>query len=731
MMRRLYLDRKADCESPAGVAVVDTETGFLDACGCQGDLVVRGETLCRWAAKVWLGRGWPLSTLMSPVEELAECAVGAEEGQLAQFYEENAGKFSQIARPLKLQPVLETIYPNSMWHTHPSLEHAARWLVWLDETDPPATVLPLLRTQAMLWLATANGAEASLYNAHNAQVAREMLAGWLGYGDDLQAGDLPPFPLDVPTKHLAMAKRRWSARIVQSQGECVADLIRRRLPRRVRETAAELAFQYYKEHRGDLTQDIIRMLADYLSPQATDSMRSWLPPPSPGPLPSAINDLFRWFKDEYVPYRRWCLYSEDSIGLQLASDLAREFAVWYLGFYPGAVAGGNHNLAFVRSGKMRSQVRDSVTLLVVADGLCVTDAEALVREIASRDQRLTLSASELLMSPIPTITETSKMALIHGCTPRDAASLDSSAMSNNVRFVAENQDLAAELCEASSGSFIVWSNLEPDRTYHTHAEMQPILDKVNGALRTLADRIVKAASAVPAHLRLRIFVTTDHGRLIGSSKRTLAVPVGMESHQRAALGKAGKILPEDGCLIDESGHYALIDGRRYAISDTRDCAVAISGDSFLTNDGKTGCEWFPHGGLYPEEVLIPWCELDRDAEPPNVVCKATGSAREARKGDIELHFANAGPVDVTVLNVELQFRDKQKVQIIFNETLPRQHQVTVMGVIEDWPTPFDLRVAAGVARLRLPIGDVVDVSVELDLKSEGFQDRSNILGDLL
>ena len=136
------------------------------------------------------------------------------------------------------------------------------------------------------------------------------------------------------------------------------------------------------------------------------------------------------------------------------------------------------------------------------------------------------------MSPIPTITETSKKALIHGCTPRDAVDEDSSAMSDSVRFVSENQDLAAELGKATIGSFFVWSNLEPDRTYHTNADKQALLDKVDGALRTLADRIVKAASEVPAHLRLRIIVTTDHGRLLGPSKRTIPVPEGMESHQR-------------------------------------------------------------------------------------------------------------------------------------------------------------------------------------------------------
>jgi len=239
-MRTLYLDKRADCDPPKGAESVDTEVGFLDAWQRNGDVVVRGTSLCRWAEKVWRGRGWPVIALLSPVEELTECAVGAEEAQLAQLYEEHSRKLAGVARPFKLQAVLEAIYPHSMWRTYPSLEHAARWLIWLDETDPPTTVLPLLRTQAMLWRATAKGVEAVLYEAYDAPAAREVLAGWLGYGDTPEASELPPFPLEVPPKHLSAAKRRWSTRVVQTQGTYVRDLVRRPLPRRVRETAAKV-----------------------------------------------------------------------------------------------------------------------------------------------------------------------------------------------------------------------------------------------------------------------------------------------------------------------------------------------------------------------------------------------------------------------------------------------------------------------------------------------------------
>ena len=73
-MRRLYTDRRADCNAPAETVTVDTDVDFLQAVAGNCDLVVRGDALCRWAENVWRGRGLPIARLLSPVEELEECA---------------------------------------------------------------------------------------------------------------------------------------------------------------------------------------------------------------------------------------------------------------------------------------------------------------------------------------------------------------------------------------------------------------------------------------------------------------------------------------------------------------------------------------------------------------------------------------------------------------------------------------------------------------------------------
>ncbi|NLE95792.1 MAG: hypothetical protein GX600_08995 [Dehalococcoidia bacterium] len=728
-MRKLYLDKNGDCEPPAGVALVESEVDFLRAFPGEGDILVRGPSLCWWAGNVWLGRGWPVLPLLSPVDELSDCALGAEPGQVAQLYEENVRLLSQLTRPFRLRNVLEAIYPVPLWRGHPSLRHAAEWLVWLDQTDPPPTVLPLLRTQAMLWRATCKGPELVLYDAYDASKARELLAGWLGYGDGAPGADLPAFPLDVPRRHLDTATRNWRSRIVRTQGAYVEDLLRRMTPRRVRERAAEIAFDFYRSNRGALSQEVVRLLADFLTPERTGELRKWLPPPQPGNPPTDVAHVRQWFTGEYLPFRQWCLLSEDTEGLAKAEEVGKAFALWFLGFYPTAISGGDPAVAFARSNTLRGGGREEVTLLVIADGLSVIDAETLVREIASLDSRLTVCRNDIVFAAVPTVTGVCKPALVHGCTPRDAANLPAGDAAG-ARVLTENQDPGEALRAAVAGDFFIWTHGEPDRTYHSHGDTVTLLEKVRGAVQTIAQRVVTAASAVPSHLRLRIVVTTDHGRLLGKSERAIPVPSGMHSHQRVAMGAQPDSTGNAGHVVREREGYLLLDGRRFGFSDTDDCAVAYSDRAFRANDGKSGVEHFPHGGLAPEEVLISWCEILRDQEPPHIECKATGSAREGRAGQVTVQCVNTGLVDVTIEVIEFQFRDKPTIHVVANTPLAGMSQCAVCGTLDSWPTPSDLRAASCVARIRLPVGDKDTVPVELDLRSEGFYSRDNILGDL-
>lgn len=55
-------------------------------------------------------------------------------------------------------------------------------------------------------------------------------------------------------------------------------------------------------------------------------------------------------------------------------------------------------------------------------------------------------------------------------------------------------------------------------------------------------------------------------------------------------------------------------------------AVSLTEDAFETNDGRGGQERYPHGGLYPEEIIVPWLALAGDYEAPQATVRCTGKA---------------------------------------------------------------------------------------------------------
>lgn len=730
-MRRLYVDKKGHSGLPPGNTVeASTDIDFLRALSSTTDLVVRGERLCDWAVSLWRGRGWPIEPLLSPVDELADCVGPVEPGQMDQLYEENIAKLKDIARPFTLQRVLEALYPeDALWRMAPSLSHAASWLIWLSQTNPQGPVLALIRVQSMLWKAACSGPEALLYDAYSGEGARGLLASWLCYGDEPLPIVLPCFPLEVPDRCLHAAARVWRSRVVATRGEFVRGLLGAKLPHEAKQLAAELAFSYYRQNQGDLTKESVRLLENYLLPGQLTELRRLMPPASPPPCPRLIRDVVRWFRAEYLPFRMWCLDNGDPVVAQLGAARAREFATWYIDMFPQAIASGCEHISFARAAAARSRASEAVTLLVIADGLCIPDSDAMIRKIVARNNRLSVSRNDIVFAPIPTITEVCKPALKCGCCPRDIVDVPSDT--SGIHLLAENEEPHESLAKASAGDCFIWPHTEPDKTYHSHADPHTLLERAQGAIDTLARRIVKAVDAVPSHLRLRVIVTTDHGRLLARSIRIAPVPFEWESHQRMSWGIANRTLPREGYELCEGGEQIYLDGRRFGFSNERDCVVLLTDDAFLTGDGKSGPQYFPHGGLSPEEVLIPWCEIDRDVEPPQIECVASGSARQDTLGEVGLLCRNAGAIDVTLLSVAFYFREKSLVEIVLDEPLLRMKEIELTCRIEHWPTPSELRAASAIARLKTPTGEELSVPITLDLKSEGFYEQDDILGDLL
>jgi hypothetical protein len=269
------------------------------------------------------------------------------------------------------------------------------------------------------------------------------------------------------------------------------------------------------------------------------------------------------------------------------------------------------------------------------------------------------------------------------------------------QLLSSGQNLAAALGAAQLGDVLIWSLPEPDKTYHLSCDGPTLVQKARGHLEGVANQVREAVSSVPTYLSLRVIVSTDHGRLMTECRRTLPVPAGMQAHGRAAWGPSGKSLGEDDFILDEEAGLVYLKPERFRLSE--DCAVVLDEALFCTNDGRTGSEVFPHGGLYPEEVIVPWVELWRDQTPPKLECVLKGEATAGKQGEVTLLVRNPSETEVRVKGLHLSWRGKE-CTLPLERTVGSMREDSIPAELPEWPTQADWEATEASVECALPNG---------------------------
>jgi hypothetical protein len=245
-----------------------------------------------------------------------------------------------------------------------------------------------------------------------------------------------------------------------------------------------------------------------------------------------------------------------------------------------------------------------------------------------------------------------------------------------------------------------------------------------------AAKIKEIVEKIPSSVVMQIVITTDHGRLLGKVERNLPVPVGMHGHGRVAWGNSQKAFPEVGYLVEEgqaylyAGSFGLLD----------DMVIPLDESAFLGSDERSGSEWYPHGGLFPEEVIIPWIVLARDSIRPDVELMVSGHGRARRTGSMKIHFTNNSDVELVAETLTIMYRPDLDKTFNLNLAIGACTEKTLEIDLEAWPTPSDVKFAKAIARLRQPNKLVFEYqAIQTDIQSEDMYvaPDENILEDLM
>jgi len=723
-----YLDQNGDASVPAGYNVVQAESEFLDH-AFDSQIVVRGPKLCAWATLFWDGRNMGYQTLHSPIQRLRLYGPTMSDAVAREVLALNPLAEQRLIDATDLSGLLSAVFPSDLWQTKPSIFHGAAWLLWLDEQDPPVCVQSLLSVQAAFWQEQIDGAEKHPYGARNAVQARAILDQWLGIDETIgPSSELREFPLPIPDRIRRRIEESWTRRVVESRGLYFRRLLSRPLPFELKEEVTRISAEYFKNHPAELNDTIIQELSGFLSMEEKEALRDIVPPSEPPIPPLDASRVAAWFCDSYLPYRLWAINRRIETVDAVCRDRGTRFAKWFLEFYPMALAAGLETISFRRCGRVMCDRGQEVRLMIILDGIGIWDARELVRRLRVTQRRLALTKNDWCFAAIPTVTEICKPAMRQGVVPRNVNPAAYALDTDFVRLL-ENEDACEILRRAKPGEFYIWSLVQTDQTYHKVGDAKTIRDNIQTLLDGLSKRIGAAVQAVPNHLKLKVIITTDHGRFLGRSERTIPLSCGMVSHQRAAWGGSGnaKDLPGDFEIL-HGGRVARLHPERFGI--TQSALVAIGEDSFVNDDGSGGADWFPHGGVWPEEVIIPWLEFQRDAEPPHVAGRLVGKGVEGRDGEIEINLTNTSSLEVDVLSVSIE-GDGLAFQWAIDQTLPSRDTETYIHRMSPWPSMTRIARLRARCVLRQPTGDEFSIDLELNLLSESMQKRHAALDDLL
>lgn len=708
-----YLDAAGDAQRE-GTRSVHTEAEFLRFAATSQPLLVHGERLCQWAARFAAGRRISVNKVYSPrveLQQLLPLLLPEEAEQTLQIWPE-------IAHDATLRSDLATLAGHlAGGHSAGSAEHAAEWLMLRQEAVPEQQTL----------LSQLGGAFAELspdfwwpvYYAEQSALG-SLLLSWLGV-EAVAEGRAPwpvAFPLNLKASTLRLVRERLEQQVAEQGAEAFAGWQARGATPEVLKLGATLVAHWLLTHPEALKPILVQRLSDFLPVQMGQKLSAALPVRLPAPLPEQVEAWSHWMQRDYLPYRTSPKAEQSALLPTL-----RTFAEQFLGLYAKALNGGAHADKLVWQRCASLQGSRALTLIAVCDGLSLADLVTLQRHLTQQDttRRLSDLGNQLAFSALPTITKHAKPTLEHGI----ARVLSDTTAPLGVMPTQESKVRQA-LEQGKPGDIVFWNYLETDSLYHKAEALDQAKAKADTTLLYLAQRLLGLMlDAIPVGVPAQLVITTDHGRLLLASRRSVTPPPGFTPEGRASFGQWEDI-PAQGYEVRDQ--YALLAKSTFGMK--KDVAVLWNNETFVNAAGATGLEICPHGGLTPEEVLIPWAVYARDLDfrLPNVEVSGKGEAEQP--GTLRVRVINPNPLPLTVTawsgSVAPLLDDTEEWRLAPNGVTERELYVS------RWPRSTDLPSLTLKLTVRAGHGAPQTVGATMTVDTEElYTPTTSILDDLL
>lgn len=344
-------------------------------------------------------------------------------------------------------------------------------------------------------------------------------------------------------------------------------------------------------------------LPGYESNELIRKMVDWFRPPNPVPPWTGLQDSLESWVNSYSQYIRSCFLRRD---LKKEDDPAIGFGRWLKDH--STVSFDHHKYSYFRVAQAVQQAlaAERTVLLAMVDALAIHQSEDLIGFLSDNLGEQPTNSSCLFV-PIPTVTEVCKEAILTGQLPSECSGDLKLQLQKRFGLTEDEVHVSANWKDAerfqtnSEIRLIVHRENRLDDQLHKLASYGAMVEDSKAIFLQLSRLLKRWSDDVSciAHKPPLVIVTGDHGFTFGPTPggETMGHRVLDGSHRCVAVD--GPISASD--ATDES--ITVIDRDTYRLNESY---LAARGRYF--GRGTMSGWTMSHGGLLPEEVIVPYIE---------------------------------------------------------------------------------------------------------------------------
>ena len=465
------------------------------------------------------------------------------------------------------------------------------------------------------------------------------------------------------------------------------------------QTLYELIIELITERDATVGRALIHRLQERFAQirnRTTDRIEhllSLIPPQRPSP-PNvhddwAMSDWLRWAVDEYLPFRFWMEETERRD--QEAESFAANYADWLRAHYdallpsfPRIVYRALHNQE-----QMKHLMGPQPVLFIAVDNFNYKFLEHLERLF--KEAGFYASTTTPYLSMLPTCTEVSKKCLFTGShspferTAYEKPILDAWGETLKDRHLAYVPNLGALKQVAGQRPDVAFLNhiLIDDILHRSEVELGvPHAKEVRRRLSDLVGAVSDFARRIDAEGDLVVIICSDHGstRIPAEAPNIIDQPFYTERLANPHHRYIG-LSDEEMERLPDNVDFECYRLPRGGFDLNENYLVARGYGRFKRTDEAT----YVHGGLTPEETIVPLCVFQPVVEKAKdlSVRLLDDEFRYGAKGTVQLELVNVNPYPCRDLHLDI-LDENVDYEPVDRDELPSHRDVKVSIPVRIW-----------------------------------------------